>query len=216
MSSTRTIQLELGRCGFSAALSALPRKLSACCPRDSLTERLQSLRPPPPTNSPQGKSWDSSCQPGVGKNSGGPRIFQRKTRKRLDGGGRGLSHSGRRPPRKATRPITAWFKAVQSVLSLYETLIYCFFCLKRQKRKRGKKCPSWRRGGAVNSGVNLRGFSHSCAVRRSHSRNNSSFFLFIFVFVSDRQASDSEKKKKTNNGLVPQKLRVKKTLEHLE
>lgn len=100
---------------------------------------------------------------------------------------RGLSHSGRRPPRKATRPITAWFKAVRSVLSLYETLIYCVFCLKRQKRKRGKKYPSWRRGGAVNSGVNLRGFSHSCAVRRSHSRNNSSFF-FIHLCVCVRQA----------------------------
>lgn len=179
MSSTLAIQLEHG-----AAVSRQHclLRLVNCCPRESLTERLRSLRPPPPTNSPQGKSWDSSCQPRVGKNSGGPRIFQRRTGKRLRGGS-GLSHSGRRPPRKATRPIKASFKAVQSVLSLYETLIYCFFCLKRQKRKKEKKSPSWRRGGGVNTGVNLRGFSHSCSVRRSHSGKSPCFFIHLCVCV---------------------------------
>lgn len=134
------------RCGFSPALSAPPRKLSACCPRESLTERLRSLRPPPPTNSPQGKSWDSSCQPRVGKNTAEGREYSKDGRANASGGGRwggpGLSHSGRRPPQKATRPIKASFKAVQSVLSLYETLIYCFFCLKRQKRKKEKNLPA--------------------------------------------------------------------------
>lgn len=111
-----------------------------------------------------------------------------------------MSHSGRRPPRKATRLIKTRFKAVQSFLSLYEALIYCFFCLKRQKRKREKKYPSWRRGGAVNSGVNLRGVSHSCAVRRSRSGNREQqfVFFFLFIFVSDRQASDCGKKITTN------------------
>lgn len=76
------------RCGFSPALSAPPRKLSACCPRESLTERLQSLRPPPPTNSPQGKSWHSSCQPGVGKTAQGREYSKDGRANALMGGSR--------------------------------------------------------------------------------------------------------------------------------
>lgn len=74
------------RCGFSPALSAPPRKLSACCPRESLTERLRSLQPPPPTNSPQGKSWDSSCQPKVGKNTAEGREYSKDGRANASGG----------------------------------------------------------------------------------------------------------------------------------